>query len=82
MLKYANTDKINYATNLLYSDIPVTIGFGTLLVYSYYIGNDVIKDKNLEHFFEGAIAFQMISSNIIWMYNDDKFWKSIITKNN
>lgn len=81
MLKKANDNKINFATNLFYSDIPVSVAFATLLIYSLFIGNETIKKENLDHFFEGAIAFQMIFSNIIWMYNDDEFWKSIVNNN-
>lgn len=76
MLKKANTDKINYATNLYQSDFPVLIGFIVLGVYAFYLGDQAIESNKLNHFFEGAIAFQMIFSNIIWMYNDDEFWKS------
>ena len=82
MLKKAVDSKINYATNLYVSDIPVTITFLILLLYALHIGDETIKREYLNHFYEGAIAFQMIFSNIIWMYNDDEFWKSIITKKN
>lgn len=74
MLKKADTDKINYATNLYQSDIPVLIGLIVLCLYAFHIGDQVIEDQNIDHFFEGAIAFQMIFSNIIWMYNDDGLW--------
>lgn len=79
MLKNANDGKINYATNFYVSDIPVSIIFAILLVHSIYVGDEAIKTNALNHFYEGAIAFQMIFSNIIWMYNDDKFWSTILT---
>lgn len=79
MLKKANNGKINFATNLYVSDIPVSIVFLVLLIHAIYVGNETIEKNNLNHFYEGAIAFQMIFSNIIWMYNDDKFWNSILT---
>lgn len=89
MWKYANTDKINYATNFWYSDIPVTIAFVVLLGYAYYLtynptylATSNYSLANYEHFFEGAIAFQLILSNIVWMYNDDKLWLSILNKEN
>lgn len=73
--------KIKYHINRKFSETPVLISFGILLVYSYYIGNENIKTYGLESFFAGTVAFQMISSNIIWMFNDDKFWESIINRN-
>ena len=78
MLNKAPDSKINYATNLYVSDIPVLIGFVVLLLYAFYIGDAYIEENNLNHFFEGAIAFQVMFSNIIWMYNDDEFWKKIL----
>ena len=76
MLKKADTNKINYATNLYQGDFPVVAGFIVLGLYAFYLGDQAIETNKLNHFFEGAIAFQMIFSNIIWMYNDDEFWKS------
>ena len=54
--------------------------FIILLLYVFHIGVDEIQDEGLEHFYQGAIAFQLIFSNIIWMYNDNNFWKSIVNK--
>ena len=76
MLKKSNTEKINYTINIRYSDFPVLVGLIVLCGYAYYLGDQTIETNKLNHFFEGAIAFQMIFSNIIWMYNDDEFWKS------
>jgi hypothetical protein len=82
MAKNANNNKIYYTTIFRYSDIPVMLTFAVLLTYAIYIGNAEIKQRNLNHFFEGAIAFQMIFSNIIWLYNDDKIWHSLTDSNN
>jgi len=81
LVEHSDGDKkIKYHINRKFSETPVLISFGILLVYSYYIGNENIEKYRLEAFFAGTVAFQMISSNIIWMYNDDRFWKSIINK--
>lgn len=80
MEKSEGDKKIKFHINRMYSETPVFISFGILLAYSYYIGNSNIINDGLEPFFAGTVAFQMISSNIIWTFNDDKFWKSIITK--
>ena len=68
---------IKFNINLKYSEIPVFGVFIVLLAYSYFLGDTKITDYGLDSFFAGAVAFQMISSNIIWMQNDDKLWESI-----
>lgn len=78
MMKKAQNNKINYASNFWYSDFPVTIIFGILFALSIKIGDETIKKNSLDLLFQGAIAFQLLLSNIIWIYNDDKFWKTLI----
>ena len=78
MMKNAKNNKINYASNFWYSDFPITIIFGILFALSHKIGDDTIKENSLDLLFQGAIAFQLLLSNIIWIYNDDKFWKTLI----
>jgi len=68
---------IKFNINLKYSELPVLGVFIVLLVYSYFLGNIKITEYKLDSFFAGAVAFQMISSNIIWMQTDDKLWESI-----
>ncbi len=60
-------DKDKFHINFKYSEFPVFVSFGVLLLYSYYLGD---KINMLDSFFAGAVAFQMISSNIIWLLND------------
>jgi|GEM_PF-3876529 len=77
-----NFDTINYDINFRYSDVPVTIIFFILMLYSFYSYQIMnIANNYLDHFFEGAIAFQMMLSNIIWMYNDEEFWEELRTNN-
>jgi len=79
MEKAEGDDKIKFHINRKYSETPVIISFTVLLLYAYFIGLDNIEKYNLEPFFAGTIAFHMISSNIIWVLNDDKFWDSLKT---
>jgi hypothetical protein len=76
MIKWKN-DEINYHINLRYSDFPIAISFFVLWIYSIYLGNSNIEIKKLESFFSGAIALQILVSNLIWTYNDDLFFKKL-----
>ena len=55
-----------------YSDLPITIAFGVLLAYSIKMHDNKIMDS----FFSGAIAFQMILSNFLWSFFDDKVFEN------
>lgn len=79
MIKWKN-DVINYHINLKYSDAPIAISLLILWLYSIYLGDTVIINDNLESFFSGAIAFQLIVSNIIWSFSDDKFFHKLFKK--
>lgn len=73
---------IKFHINFKYSELPVLGTFIVLLVYSCFLGDIKINEYKLDAFFAGAVAFQMISSNIIWMQNDDKLWESIKSMSN
>lgn len=55
-----------------YSDLPITIAFGILFGYSLKMHGNEIMDP----FFSGAIAFQMILSNFLWSFFDDKVFEN------
>jgi len=82
MMKSEGDDKIKFHINLKYSELPVFGAFIILLAYSYFLGDIKITKYGLDSFFAGAVAFQMISSNIVWMQNDDKLWESIKSMSN
>ena len=82
MMKSEGDDKIKFHINLKYSELPVFGTFIILLAYSYFLGDIKITKYGMDSFFAGAVAFQMISSNIIWMQNDDKLWESIKSMSN
>jgi hypothetical protein len=52
----------SYKRLLRYSDLPICVAFFILFLYSLKIE----KLPNMDAFFAGAIAFQMIVSNVIW----------------
>lgn len=54
-----------------YSDFPILVAFILLTIYAFALGEDEIKRDHMDAFFAGAIAFQMILSNIIWTVTDD-----------
>jgi len=64
-----------YFASLVFSDIPTAIAFTILAGYAFGLGPDKIKKENMDAFFGGAIAFQMIVSNLIWTLTDDAFVK-------
>lgn len=75
--------ELSYTTTLKYSDIPVSIAFLILLIYSAILNfTDPMELIKMEPFFGGAVAFQMILSNIIWSFTDDKVMDDGGTKAN
>lgn len=60
-----------YSKCFWYSDLPVTLAFGTLFAYSLYIHNNA----TMAPFFAGAVAFQMILSNLLWSLLDDNLFE-------
>lgn len=64
--------KNSYINSLKFSDIPVTIAFLILLIYSWRISQSSPELATLmEPFFGGAVAFQMMLSNVVWSFTDD-----------
>lgn len=68
------------------SDLPITISFLFLFLYSLSLDTIVkihnvsdieILNNGFEYFFSGAIAFQIMYSNAIWIFTDDKFFKKL-----
>lgn len=62
---------ISFQKSLKYSDGPICVGFGLLFFYSCWLGEARIRNASMESFFAGAIAFQMMLSNIMWMFADN-----------
>lgn len=54
-----------------YSDLPITFVFAILFLYSLMMNGNAICDP----FFSGAIAFQMMLSNLLWSFMDDKVFE-------
>lgn len=71
--KGANNDKIarSFRQSFRYSDGPICVGFGVLLLYACLLGEYRIRSDGMESFFAGAIAFQMMISNIVWLFTDN-----------
>jgi hypothetical protein len=61
----------SFRQSLRYSDGPICVSFGLLFFYACWLGEPRIKHEGMESFFAGAIAFQMILSNIMWMFADN-----------
>jgi hypothetical protein len=61
----------SFRQSLRYSDGPICVSFGLLFFYACWLGETRIKHEGMDSFFAGAIAFQMILSNIIWMFADN-----------
>lgn len=72
-----------YRLSLIFSDIPITLAFIILTIYSVIL-NYQGKLEGMDAFFGGTIAFQMILSNIVWTFTDDEFLEnhSQFKKNN
>jgi hypothetical protein len=54
-----------------YSDLPITFAFIILFIYSLKMSANTMCDP----FFSGAIAFQMMLSNFLWSFMDDKVFE-------
>ncbi|MFM2224727.1 MAG: hypothetical protein RJA07_929 [Bacteroidota bacterium] len=63
-----------YLLSLKYSDIPITLTFTFLTIYSFILKHEN-KLEQMDAFFGGTIAFQMMLSNIVWTFTDDAFLK-------
>lgn len=73
--------KLTYVKSLQYSDIPVVITFMLLWASTFqlenYLGEGEIE--KYEAFYGGAVAFQMLYSNIVWAFIDDPIIESMFT---
>lgn len=65
----------SYKKALKYSDVPVTIAFLILWRYSCSIQDNTKLADMLEPFFAGAVAFQMMLSNVVWSFTDDPIFE-------
>jgi hypothetical protein len=54
-----------------YSDGPLCVIFFVLMVYAMILGEREIESGKMASFFAGAVAFQMLLSNVIWVFLDD-----------
>ena len=59
-------EKDEMKNSILYCDGPISFTFLILVIYAMVLGSQKINDLGINPFFSGAIAFQMILSNIIW----------------
>ena len=63
---------IRFIKIFYYSDLPITITFLILLIYSRFMK----ENQELEPFFSGAIAFQMMISIFLWsLFTDENILK-------
>jgi hypothetical protein len=60
-----------FLCSMKFSDIPVLVAFAMLALYAISLGSGEIQNTHLDEFFAGAIAFQMMVSNLIWTFTDD-----------
>jgi len=61
----------SFKNSLFMSELPITISFVILALCSTYY-RLIGLDKNIiDPFFSGAVAFQMICSNAVWIFTDD-----------
>ena len=70
--KYSDLSN-SFRSTVFMSDLPVTMGSLVLVIYSFSISYCI----QMDYFFSGAIAFQMMASNGIWIFNDDIFFESL-----
>lgn len=62
-----------YSKIYYYSDLPISLAFGILFVYSL----SVDESDTMDAFFAGSIAFQMMLSNFLWSFMDDKVFEPL-----
>lgn len=63
----------SFRSAVFMSDLPLAIAFLVLAIYSIFINHC----SQLDYFFSGAIAFQMMASNAVWIFNDDKIFEKL-----
>lgn len=63
----------DFRSTVFMSDLPLAIAFLVLTIYSIFIDYCI----QMDYFFSGAIAFQMMASNAVWIFNDDKIFTKL-----
>jgi len=63
----------NFVKGVLMSDFPAAVVFFILFLYAIMMP----RSEQMEYFFSGALAFQMMASNFIWVFNDDIIYQKI-----
>jgi len=63
----------DFRSAVFMSDLPLSIAFLVLTIYSIFIDYCI----QMDYFFSGAIAFQMMASNAVWIFNDDKIFTKL-----
>ncbi len=71
LIKIDVPEKDEIVNSIKYCDGPTCITFFVLFIYAYWLGSQKINELKIDPFFSGAIAFQMILSNIIWGMMDN-----------
>lgn len=70
-----STTEQSFMKALKYSDVPVMLAFLVLWYYSWSIGSNPDVMAQMDPFFAGAIAFQMMLSNVVWSFTDDDIFE-------
>lgn len=65
----------NFYKGVFMSDFPSAVVFFILFLYALAMPKPM--SEQMEYFFSGAIAFQMLASNFIWVFNDDIIYSKI-----
>ena len=71
MIKANVPEKDELINSVKYCEGPIAFIFVILFLYACSLGLKKIGDLKIDSFFSGAIAFQMILSNIIWGMMDN-----------
>lgn len=66
LIKADIPEKDEIINSIKYCEGPISLIFIILFIYALDLGSQKINDLGIDPFFSGAIAFQMILSNIIW----------------
>jgi hypothetical protein len=61
----------SFKQSLRFSDFPVMVAFLVLWYYAHKIQSKPSLAQMMEPFFGGAVAFQMMLSNVVWLLTDD-----------
>jgi hypothetical protein len=64
----------SYRLSFWFSDLPIFLAFTVLTIYCVILVASGNLSADMDAFFGGAIAFQMITSNVIWTFLDRPFF--------